>query len=685
MPARSKLTLLAGGITAALLFLIFTDAWPYLRGPAPTTAEWAWPFGWQPLARWWPSAVAAALFWLMATLWGGRAQPRPALFLPLLMVGHFALQISLVYAAHPHPTTELIARTYSKQTAGYFADTLEAVEQTGLGAFLATYPAQMPHFPSEHMRTHPPGLPLLNWVAVELMARLPRTAAWLAPTVWHGRCTDLWLVDRPPSVAAGLWLMAWMPLLIATLTLPLAYTVARRLLPPTHEPAARLAAVLTATIPALLLFAPITDQLFVPLTLLATWLLIHAEANPQRPWHMVPALFGSGLVLSALTWLSLGNAALALPLGLWLVWAWWGRGLPLRVWLGGGCTAVAGGLSLWLIYWLGWGVPPWVIVQEGLHQHYELVTRLRRYDWWLVWNLLDLALFSGWVWLLALLPRWQPETKDKGTEATMVIGSFFSTQGRKDAGDAGEKETLSSPCAPAPLRQKQAKNLSERVLIQTPTGRLLYAALALFILLNLSGSTRGEVGRLWLMGMPLLVVGAAPLLAQRVARPMATLCAIHLALALALGWAWRPVEPVVVVAQRPSMLPLAAPQPRPYQLADGLFLEAFSLETTAETLTVGLAWRTDQLVARPYTVFNHLVSETGELVAQADGWPGQGQWPPTCWAVGEQVSDTFVIHTAAIPPGTYRLYTGLYDARDGTRPRPPLLLEELVVEVGLAP
>ncbi len=612
-----------------LVALILSDAWPYLRGPAPDTAEWSWPFGLRPVARWWAAGGAALGLWGTAVWWGKQTQ-RTVWPLILLMGWQFALQVGLVYAANPAVSTELIARAYAPVTAGYFADTIAQTETGGASQFLASYPAQMPHFPSEHMRTHPPGLPLLNWAAVAIMERLPRTAEGLAPAVWHGRCTDLWLVDRPASVAAGLWLVAWLPLLVATTTLPLGYAVGKHLL--VDEGQAKVAAVLAGTIPALLLFAPITDQLYAPLGLVAVLFLAKAEGQRSRgAKENIPSaplllrssayFFAAGLTLSLLTFLSIGNGALAVALGLWMGWRWWDNKASGWQIVGQMAAAVLGGLSLWLVYWLGWGVPPWAIVQEGLNQHYALVTSQRRYEWWLVWNGVDLFLFGGWVWVLAI--------------------------GRKQA--------------PA------------------ESGRLFTAVLVMFLLLNLSGSARGEVGRLWLMGMPLLVVSAVGGLAGRVARPMATLTAVHLALALAIGWGWPLVAPVLVEAQRPSM-PLFTPTPPlAMPLADGLLLQGYELQQSETQLQLTLAWQAEGLISRPYTVLNHLINPAGELVAQADGWAGQGQWPPTCWEAGEAVTDAFVVDVTAVPSGRYRLYTGLYDARDGSRPRDPVFLEEVVI------
>ncbi|MBK8431102.1 MAG: hypothetical protein IPL28_07310 [Chloroflexi bacterium] len=297
MSNKTWFALIIGGVTAVLVALILSDAWPYLRGPAPDTAEWAWPFGLRPVARWWAAGGAALGLWGTAVWWGKQTQ-RTVWPLIWLMGWQFALQVGLVYAANSAVSTELIARAYAPVTAGYFADTIAQTETGGASQFLANYPAQMPHFPSEHMRTHPPGLPLLNWAAVALMGKFPRTAEGLAPAVWHGRCTDLWLVDRPASVAAGLWLVAWLPLLVATTTLPLGYAVGKHLLG--DEGQAKLAAVLAGTIPALLLFAPITDQLYAPLGLVAVLFLCKAGGrgageqgglSPSAPLPSAPFVF----------------------------------------------------------------------------------------------------------------------------------------------------------------------------------------------------------------------------------------------------------------------------------------------------------------------------------------------------------------------------------------------------------
>jgi hypothetical protein len=81
-----------------------------------------------------------------------------------------------------------------------------------------------------------------------------------------------------------------------------------------------------------------------------------------------------------------------------------------------------------------------------------------------------------------------------------------------------------------------------------------------------------------------------------------------------------------------------------------------------------LYWQADGRLDTPFTVFNHLVNENGELVAQQDGMPANNSLPTTCWQPGEIITDTHHITLKPeIPPGTYTLLAGLYHPDTGVR------------------
>jgi hypothetical protein len=287
----------------------------------------------------------------------------------------------------------------------------------------------------------------------------------------------------------------------------------------------------------------------------------------------------------------------------------------------------AAAVSLWLVTWLLWGVPPWAIARVGLQQHYNLVTNLRRYDWWVIWNLIDLLLFAGWPLMLGFL-------------GSIILAVHAWRRNKVTAVDI-----------------------------------LAVCLLFLIILLDISGSARGEVGRIWLFFIPLLTFPAAHFWSASLPgkRHAWIIVALQLLIVVSLSMSWRPVRAVIVAAQRPAM-PVLFPD---YDI-DGSFMDqpfslsGYSLQPdqpqAGEEIELTLFWQAEGPAQRPYTVFTHLTDEMGDLVAQQDNWPVNGRWPPTCWHAGEQIVDTYLIRLPdSLPPGSYNLAAGLYDSQTGIR------------------
>jgi hypothetical protein len=642
---RTRLFL--GLLTAAALllaWLILSDGLPYLRGPAPGTSEWYWPYLLRPADRWWAPAAAALCLFLAGGWWLSRPASRrrtTAGALLLLMAGNLLLQLGLIYADRAAAAAELVDRTLSNLSGGYFE---AAAETEAMAELLRRYPASMPHFVSDHLRTHPPGLLLLNWSLVRLWASLESTGVTntLARQVVPLRCADLWLLDRPLFVAAALATASLLPLLAAAAAVLPAYALARRLMP---EPAARLATLLVATLPALLLFAPQSDQLFPVLLLALFYGIQRGLENRRQPWAQAGWWFAAGLVLSLLTFLSLGNAALLLPATLWLLLQEWQKRdgwerLPptashpvLFRWVVAFGTGTA---IVWLVYWAGWGVPPWTVAEVSLQQHYQLVNQYRRYSWWLFFNMVDLVVYAG----LPLVAGF--------TAAVIAAGRRWYHQPHDS--DTGRK-----PVEPLPL---------------------LALSLAFFLLvLNLSGSTRAEVGRIWLFFMPLLALVSGSYLGGKLRgwRQGWLVLGLQLALLVAVGLAWQPVRAVIVVPQKPPQANVATPAvPVSARFGQNILLTGYDLDgsqaSSGGVLQLTLHWQAEGPTTRPYTVFTHLVGRDGQLAAQQDNWPVRGEWPPTCWQRGEIVVDPYRIELPPnMPAGEYTLNVGLYDARDGSR------------------
>jgi hypothetical protein len=100
-------------------------------------------------------------------------------------------------------------------------------------------------------------------------------------------------------------------------------------------------------------------------------------------------------------------------------------------------------------------------------------------------------------------------------------------------------------------------------------------------------------------------------------------------------------------------------------------VEAPGSLSPGETAAVTLAWQSLAETERSYTAFVHLLDDAGQLVAQDDHLPLQGQRPTDTWLPGEVVIDQHMLPLSSdLAPGRYRLEIGLYDANTPGLPRP---------------
>ncbi len=117
------------------------------------------------------------------------------------------------------------------------------------------------------------------------------------------------------------------------------------------------------------------------------------------------------------------------------------------------------------------------------------------------------------------------------------------------------------------------------------------------------------------------------------------------------------------------------PQPPPSfalsaRFGDHVSLLGFDLPAsrTSSELSVTLHWRADQTLDQNYTVFVQLLNSAGQLVAQSDSWPADGQLPTSAWLPGEVVLDQHQLSLKpGLPQGSYRLIAGLYLLKTGER------------------
>jgi hypothetical protein len=89
---------------------------------------------------------------------------------------------------------------------------------------------------------------------------------------------------------------------------------------------------------------------------------------------------------------------------------------------------------------------------------------------------------------------------------------------------------------------------------------------------------------------------------------------------------------------------------------------------TGDELRVELAWTTPVTVDRQLAAFVHLYDPQGKLIAQQDGYPMLGLYPPWIPQQGQVVHD--VRHIALpkqLAAGHYTVGVGVYDLDTGQR------------------
>jgi hypothetical protein len=202
--------------------------------------------------------------------------------------------------------------------------------------------------------------------------------------------------------------------------------------------------------------------------------------------------------------------------------------------------------------------------------------------------------------------------------------------------------------------------------------------------LDLSGTSRGEVARVWLFMTPFAALVAAHGLAVLPLSPSGSaVVAVLLAVQLFTFNAFLRVV-TTGLSDPPSRVPSygldrvlpSISKPLSARFTEGggeaIALLGYDIEPEmllpGETLQLTLYWQSLKPLEGQYTVFTHLVGPDDQLVGQQDNVPLRDEAPTTCWIPGEIIADPYEI---AIPPGatdgTYSLETGFYTFPTGER------------------
>ena len=604
--------------------------WPaWLRG-----SNWVWVRRVPELAgRLWLMAAALAVGLALgaaAVRGGAWSRRRTALFLGGLVVLAPLLQLAVAAQHRAQPLSLVVlSATGFWQEGARIEDPL---------LFAREHAARMPTYADVHVRTQPPGWPLAYWAAARGLARFPAAADWLGGQVRRYDCVSPEFAGLSAAqTAAGL--LRVVILVISGIGAPLLYAISRRY---TGNKSARLAAVGTGYLPALLVFSGRFDVAYALLALVAVWLALRAVADGRRGSAAALAVVVAVGSFFTFTVAAIAAVALLVAVGAAVGQSGWrDRGVWRRA-VGTGGAVVAAVLLFWGGLWLLGvdGLAMWRVGQ-AIHREYRL-----NYPAWFLFNLYDLAVFMGimpFVGAVGVLLTWRPPSTDRRPPANwraLALGWW-----------------------------------------------------AAVLLLNLSATVRAETGRLWLFLMPLgLLIGLtwfaerllfspapplprspaptppntlSPSLSQEArgsASSLATLLwAAYLIQALTMGYflGGRAGEPATPPPQWD--VPGDA-QTVAYQLGDAVALRGYRVAAAAGGTQLTLYWQALDFPRAEYSAFVHALDATGQTIAQSDGPPAAV--PMWCWVPGEVVADERQLVTDA-PPASFAV--GLYDALSGQR------------------
>lgn len=107
-----------------------------------------------------------------------------------------------------------------------------------------------------------------------------------------------------------------------------------------------------------------------------------------------------------------------------------------------------------------------------------------------------------------------------------------------------------------------------------------------------------------------------------------------------------------------------------YRLGSTIRLMGYQLLTPdpGEEVRLLVHWQADATLQEDYTVFVHILNDSGEIASQKDTMPVDGGLPTSQWTVGPLIDDLHTIPLPQdLPAGEYRVVIGLYNWQTGDR------------------
>ncbi len=591
MRHHARVIALLSVITLLFCFLLVTDLLPWLRGDVPWLpgdTAWRWPYA---LPRWgWviPCILGVALYTVGAIRMLATVSDEPRYPVRLILwafVGGVLLPL-LLLTLEDSPLFLLFSRSASTVTGGYqFASTLVTDLSYPLRHWTDFVNSYREQNPLGGIALAPPGLVVVDYSFQKFFDAFPPLAHTFGALLRPLECQNMLMMTWSDAQFASAWPQLFMPLWTALAVAPL-YKLGTVLF---NHRVAGMAVLLWPLVPGLNMFAPRFNT-FYALMAVVLLVMLWRGLDQKRPVWIVAA----GFVMSVGTFINLSVVPLGLLCGLLIMGHWLMTARQANR-IGSLIQNLAlyglGVSSIWLIYTGLTGVTLIDIYQLGLSLHFHLD---RPYLPWLFMHAYDTFLFIG-------LPI-----------AGLSIWRIISVRG------------------------------------WTPANVFAVATGLTLIIMVLSGTARGETGRVWLFFAPCWLLLAADWMTRfslRQQRQIFMLEAVVLVCMAAV------LHGNFTALTEPATLP-TADHPATYPV-DALFvndtdqirLVGLDVDPSPTQVVLHLHWRADSYVRRPY-VFSLVSVAPDKTVRAGITWEPLG-WktpvPPTCWVSQQEIVDTVLV------------------------------------------
>lgn len=586
MPQRTLWII--GGLTLALAVAYAADLSPWLRGGF----GWRWEYLPVPLARAGVLALTLALY--LAGAWGiatHTRRPAPALLWSWL--GAIVIALAAGYARDGDALYALFVRVASEVAS---AEHWASARIDWAGGEWRDWVAVMQAY-GGHVATRPPGMFVLYALTESLVSASPALTARLYGALLPLQCHNYELLILSPEGWASAWFGILSPVWAGLAVYPL-HSLARRF---SDAPTARQVALWWALVPGMAGFVTSSSTLFPVVALLVMRGLVAgldagATTPRGRAWLAAAGVgYGAGMMLN---FVFLPLAALY---GFYtLAHAATLKGTRrLSEPLLAGAIFGAGALIPWGAFTLLTTQTFFDLLAQSLGYHLQLE---RPYWFWVGMHVWDWVTWTGFAfsaaWLWGLWRWWRARRGSSGITPPPLIG----------------------------------------------------IALALSVLaFTLTGTTRGESGRIWLFLSPFVLVAAGEALAragdaQRAGRAWLALGGAQAVLTLALLGAVNayPAPDISAPPPPPATVSVAHEHDATFSYSPGgaFRLTGWAGAHDGDALILDLRW---QGVQRPeaWLWFGAtLVSPAGDTYGVAPWQPADAdgaRYPTTCWAEGQVI------------------------------------------------